>query len=186
MKKVLKLLIPMLLVIMSITDCSHPTDIRTALSNEVVVYTTSIKASETFREETDYEFVKFFERLLKREIILPVVIQLKAAIYCSQIDKNTLFIDEQNKVVELTLPEPKFDIEGFRIDWDNVAEYSGTFRSDFGSEEKEKIARKAIEKWWNEDFEQNKQIYTITAKQDAEKSLTSIIEHFGYKAIIHY
>ena len=183
MKKVLKLLT--LFAVLLLAGCSSTPDLKTAVSKEVVIYTTEIKESAIMRKETESEFIKFFERLLKREIILPVEIHIKAAVYCSKIDKDKIIVDDKNKTVELTLPEPEFVIDGVRIDWDNAEVYVGTLRSEFSSEEVEKFAKKAIEKS-KENLENNKQEYAIIAKQNAEKTVAAIIESFGYRAIIHY
>jgi uncharacterized protein YcfL len=181
MKKVLLVIFAVLLLV----GCSNPPDIKTAVSREVVIYTTEIKESAIMRKETESEFIKFFERLLKREIILPVHIHIKAAVYCSKIDKDKIIVNDKNKTVELTLPEPEFVIDGTRVDWDNAEVYVGTLRKEFSSEEVEKFAKEAVEQC-KENLENNKQEYIVMAKQNAEKAVSAIIESFGYKAIINY
>ncbi len=175
----------MFFAVLFLMNCSSKPDLKTAVCKEVVIYTTEIKESAIMRQETDSEFIKFFERLFKREIILPVQIHIKAAVYCSQIDKDKINVDDKNKTVELTLPEPEFIIDGVRVDWDNAEEYVGKLRKDFTSEEVEKFAKEAIEKC-KDNLENNKQEYISTAKQNAEKTVSAIIESFGYKAIISY
>lgn len=181
MKKLLLLLFAAVLL----AGCASTPDIKSVISKEVVIYTTEIKESATMREETESEFVKFFERLLKREIILPVEIHIKASVHCNKIDPDKFIVDDKNKTVEITLPEPDFEIDGARIVWENQEEYVGALRRNFTGEEVEKFAKKAIEKC-KENLEKNKEEYTSIAKQNTEKALTAIIENFGYKAIIKY
>ena len=182
MKKVLKLMIPLLVVMMSLVGCSSDPDIKTAISKEVVIYTTEFKESANFRDRTDNELVKKMEWLLKREIILPVIIHIKASVICKNI--TDLEVDHKTKTVTLTLPEPEFIIDGTRIDWDNSEINVGWLRSKFTADELEKFAELALEESKGK-LQKHKQEYVDIANKNAVIALTNIIERFGYKADIN-
>lgn len=183
MKKVLKLMIPLLVVMMSLFACSSDPDIKTAISKEVVIYTTEFKESANFRNKSDNELVKKLDWLLKREAILPVIINVKTAIRCKNI--TDLTVDHKTKTVTLTLPEPEFIIDGTRIDWENGEINVGWFRSNFTADDFEKFAELAVEECKGK-LQKHKQEYVNIANQNAVIALTSIIERFGYKAVINF
>ena len=183
MKKTAIILLPLLAVLL-LTSCARSNyDIHSAVSKEVILYTTVVTESATYRETSEYEIVKKFKRLFAREIILSVDVHIKAAIYCRDIkDFNA---DEKTKTVTLTLPEPKIIYDGKHIDWYNCEVNIGTLRANFTAEEIEKFSEIAFDEC-KEKIEDNKQQYYDLAYTDAVKALTSMIESFGYKAVINY
>lgn len=183
MRKTLKLMMLLLVVMMSLVGCSSDPDIKTAISKEVIIYTTEFKESANFRNRTDSEIVKKLSWLLKREIILPVIIHVKAATRCKDI--TDMVVDHKTKTVTLTLPEPEFIIDGTRIDWENSEIDVGWLRSKFTADELEGFAQLALEECKGK-LQKYKKDYINIANQNAVIALTSIIERFGYKAVINF
>ncbi len=182
MKK--NILLLSLLATLLIIDCTGGNyDIHSAVSKEVILYTTVVSESATYRETSEYEIVKKFKRLFAREIILPVEVHIKTAIYCKDI--TDFEVDENTKTVTLTLPEPKIIYDGTRIDWDNCEVNIGTLRANFSAEEMEEFSEIAI-KNCEDKVDKNKQQFFDMANINADKALTSMIESFGYRAVINY
>ncbi|MCQ2974108.1 MAG: DUF4230 domain-containing protein [Bacteroidales bacterium] len=156
-------------------------DIKTAINKEVVFYTTEIDYNSTLKKNNSN--LKFGDRLMAREILLPVKITIKGAVYCSELkDVN---IDEQNKTIQFTLPDARFEIDAVKIDWENAESKIGILRQDFSAEEYEELAKEAKDNCSN-DVLNNLSKYQLQAKDYAQKSLTELISSFGYTSTINY
>lgn len=156
-------------------------DLKSSISKEVVIFTTQIDYTSTIKKNDSNS--KFWDRLMAREILLPVKITVKGATYCSEI--KDVAIDEVNKIVEMTLPDSKFEIDGIKIDWENSETKIGWFRQNFTAEELEEISQIAIDKAM-EDIKGNFSKYQQQSKEYAQSTLSSFIENFGYKSVIHF
>ena len=76
MKKTAIIMLP-LLAVLFLTSCTGGNyDIRSAVSKEVIIYSTVVTEKCSYRETSEYEIVKKFKRLFAREIILPVDVNI--------------------------------------------------------------------------------------------------------------
>ena len=94
-------------------------------------------------------------------------------------------IDHEKRIVALTLPDAKYEMEGVSIDWDNITENVSWFRSNFTKKEITEFVDKAIND--NKNFiAEHKAELDATAMKNAENTLTTLIAKFGYEAVISY
>ena len=171
----------LLLALLLLAGCGgDEVDLRNSITKNVAFHTTKIKAEPLVEGGDENWFLDLFG---SREIYIPVVVNYKSVIYGKDI--KDISIDNINKCVELTLPEPIFIVDNNEIDWDNVVRNVGKLRRDFTKKEIDALYQKALEKS-NEEFKTPKREYIDLAYKNAEISFTQLIESFGYKAKIKY
>ena len=172
----------LLLALFFLAGCGggEKVDLVTKINKEVVIYSTQIDYTSTPKKSDSWS--KFWDRLMSRDIILPVKVSVKGATYCSEISDYK--VDTLNTTIEFTLPKTRFEIDGVKIDWENSETKVGWFRQNFSAEELQELSEIA-EAEAKKDTEKNFDKYDALAKQHAIASLSQFIERFGYKSIIH-
>ena len=166
-------------------DIFGDNQIRNEINKEVVLYTSEISTDIPVSNEPAGELERIIESLKpgERDIIVPVKITVKSAIHCNRI--KDINIDHEKRIVALTLPDAKYEMEGVSIDWDNITENVSWFRSNFTKKEITEFVDKAIND--NKNFiAEHKAELDATAMKNAENTLTTLIAKFGYEAVISY
>lgn len=166
-------------------DLFGDNQIRSEINKEVVLYTSEISTDVPVSNEPAGELERIIESLKpgERDIIVPVKITVKSAIHCNQI--KDIDINHKERIVVLTLPAAKYEMEGVSIDWDNITENVSWFRSNFTKKEITEFVDKAIKD--NKNFiAEHKAELDATAMKNAENTLKTLIAKFGYEAVISY
>ena len=156
--------------------------LREAISKEVVIYSEEITSDITVENKPQSDFERFTEALKpgSREVIVPVAVTVKAAINCSEI-KN-LEIDKEARTVRLTLPEPKYQTDNIRIDWENMEEHVSWMRSGFSKKEISDYVNDAVTK--NKSLiDSKKSQLSASAKANAMKTIKTLAEKLDYTVV---
>ncbi|MCA1065524.1 DUF4230 domain-containing protein [Rossellomorea sp. AcN35-11] len=120
----------------------------------------------------------------KRKLLMVVPGTVLAGVDLQGIDQDDIVVDEETKVIELTLPRAKI-LQEPSIDTDNIKTFSveGIFRRDVDWNEGFALAEVAKDQISQEAVEQG---ILQAAEKNAEKSLKGFFEQLGYDLTIQY
>lgn len=120
----------------------------------------------------------------KRKILLVIPGTVMAGINLEEIDRDAIKMNEEEKVVELTLPRAKI-IQEPSLNFEQVQTFSveGIFRSEVNWEEAYELATEAKEMVKEEAIRQG---LLEIAEKNGEKTFQQFFSTFGYDVIINY
>lgn len=120
----------------------------------------------------------------KTTATIPVNVTYKAYIDLGKVTRDDIIIDEKNKMIHITLPDPVVVETAVRVDHDKEKMDKEWFGKKLTYEEYRKLVRDAKEQAWEELTEEEMRVITETAKVTAGEMVTPFLHSLGFKNIM--